>query len=43
MILWQKNWYCATNIQQVALLETSSSFTFFAIVAFSVLPAHLPG
>ncbi|MDJ0536666.1 MAG: hypothetical protein QNJ70_29960 [Xenococcaceae cyanobacterium MO_207.B15] len=43
MILWQKTWYCATKIQQVALLETVSSFAFLRIVAFSVLPAHLPG
>ncbi len=43
LILWQKNWYCPTKIQQVALLETVSSLTFLAVVAFSVLPAHLSG
>ena len=41
LILWQKNWYCTTKIQQVALLETFSSFSFLVIVALSVLPAHL--
>ncbi|NES86952.1 MAG: YwiC-like family protein [Moorea sp. SIO2B7] len=43
LIIWQKNWYCTTEIQKVALLETFSSFTFLVIVAFSVLPAHLAG
>ena len=43
LILWQKDWYCTTKIQQVALLETFSSFAFLAVVAFSVLPSHLPG
>ncbi len=43
LILWQKDWYCTTKIQQVALLETVSSLAFLVIVAFSVLPAHLPG
>ncbi len=43
LILWQKNWYCTTKIQQVALLETVSSLTFLVIVACSVLPPYLPG
>ena len=43
LILWQKNWYCTTQIQRVALLETFSSFTFLAIVVFSLLPPYLPG
>ncbi|MEM8832683.1 MAG: YwiC-like family protein [Cyanobacteria bacterium P01_G01_bin.19] len=43
LILWQKDWYRTTKIQQVALLETLSSFIFLTLVAFSVLPAHLPG
>ena len=37
LILWHKNWYCTTKIQQVALLETVSSLTFLVIVACSVL------
>lgn len=41
LILWQKDWYCTAKIQQVALLETFSSFAFLAIVALSVLPVHL--
>ena len=43
LILWQKNWYCNAKIQQVASLETFSSLAFLVIVAFSVLPSHLPG
>ena len=43
LILWQKNWYCTTKIQQVALLETFSSFAFLVILAFSVLPPYIPG
>ena len=43
LILWQKNWYCNAKIQQVASLETFSSFAFLVIVAFSLLPSHLPG
>ncbi|MGK7915121.1 MAG: YwiC-like family protein [Prochloraceae cyanobacterium] len=42
-ILWQKNWYCTTKIQSVALLETFSSLTFLAVVSFSMLPLHWPG
>jgi hypothetical protein len=38
LILWQKDWYCTAKIQQVALLETVSSFAFLSIVALSVLP-----
>lgn len=36
-ILWQKEWYCGAPIKQVALLETSSSLAFLAVVAFSLL------
>ena len=43
LILWQKNWYCSAKIQQVASLETFSSLAFLVIVAFSLLPSHLPG
>jgi putative flippase GtrA len=42
IILWQRNWYCTTKIQWVALLETSSAFVFLLIIALSVLPARLP-
>ncbi|WP_416669631.1 YwiC-like family protein [Egbenema bharatensis] len=42
LILWQRNWYCTTTIQWVALLETSSAFVFLLMVTLSVLPAHLP-
>ena len=42
MILGCKDWYCTAAIQQVALLETSSSFLFLAIASLSLLPAHLP-
>lgn len=41
LILWQKNWYCTTKIQQVALLETVASGLFLAITALSLLPARL--
>ena len=41
LILWQKDWYCTTKIQKVAMLETLSSFTFLVIVTLSVLPAYL--
>ncbi len=43
LILWQKNWYCKTKIQQVALLEAFSSFAFLIVVTLSVLPPYLPG
>ncbi|UBF30618.1 hypothetical protein K9N68_36205 (plasmid) [Kovacikia minuta CCNUW1] len=42
LILWQKDWYCTAKIQWVVMLEASSAFIFLAIVALSVLPAHLP-
>jgi hypothetical protein len=42
LILWQKDWYCTSKIQLVAMLETISAFVFLAIVALSILPAHLP-
>lgn len=41
LILGQKDWYCNAKIQQVALLETFSRFTFLVIVTLSVLPTHL--
>ncbi|MEM9087442.1 MAG: YwiC-like family protein [Cyanobacteria bacterium P01_F01_bin.53] len=41
LILWQKDWYCSTKIQQVALLETGTSLLFLAIAALSLLPTHL--
>ncbi|MBC6481963.1 MAG: YwiC-like family protein [Hormoscilla sp. GM7CHS1pb] len=37
LILWQKDWYCTTKIQQVALLETNSSLVFLAMVAIALL------
>ena len=42
IILWQKDWYCTTKIQFVAMLETNSALLFLAIVTLSILPAHLP-
>lgn len=42
IILWQKEWYCSTKIQFVAMLETGSAFLFLLIAALSLLPAHLP-
>lgn len=43
IILWQKDWYCTTKIQFVAMLETGTALLFLLIAALSVLPAHLPG
>ncbi|MBD2464673.1 YwiC-like family protein [Oscillatoria sp. FACHB-1407] len=43
IILWQKEWYCTTKIQFVAMLETGTALLFLAIAALSLLPAHLPG
>lgn len=43
IILWQKNWYCTTKIQFVAMLETGMALLFLLIAALSVLPANLPG
>jgi hypothetical protein len=42
LIVWQKDWYCETKIQNVAMIETLSSLLFWAIVTLSLLPAHLP-
>jgi putative flippase GtrA len=42
IVLWQKEWYCTTKIQFISLLETVSASVLLAIVALSVLPAHLP-
>jgi len=41
LILWQKDWYCHTQIQHVALIETTASLLFGAIATLSLLPAHL--
>jgi len=41
LILWQKDWYCNTKIQYVAMIETSASLLFGSIVILSLLPAHL--
>lgn len=43
VILWQKDWYCTTKIQFVALLETGTAILFLMLAAISVLPAQLPG
>lgn len=43
IILWQKDWYCTTPIQFVAMLETGTALLFLLIAVVSVLPAHLPG
>lgn len=40
-ILWRKDWYLHTKIQQVAKLETGASFLFLVIVALSLLPPYL--
>ncbi|WP_088892515.1 YwiC-like family protein [Leptolyngbya ohadii] len=42
LILWQREWYCTTKIQRVAMLETVSAMLFLAIVSLTLLPAHLP-
>jgi putative flippase GtrA len=42
LILWQRHWYCTTNIQYIAMLETTTSLLFLVITAVSLLPAHLP-
>lgn len=39
-ILLRPAWYRNTQIQNVAVLETSSALAFFAIAAISLLPAH---
>jgi hypothetical protein len=41
LILWQRSWYCTTQIRWVALLETITASLFLIIVALSLLPAHL--
>lgn len=40
VILWQKDWYCTTKIQFVALLETGTAFLFLLMTTLSVLPAY---
>ncbi|MCU0527359.1 MAG: YwiC-like family protein [Elainella sp. Prado103] len=42
IILWQKDWYCTTQIRWVALLETGTALLFLLLTALSLLPAHLP-
>ncbi|MBL1175236.1 YwiC-like family protein [Pantanalinema sp. GBBB05] len=42
LILWQRQWYCTTRIQSVAMLETTSALAFGVLTALSVLPVHLP-
>jgi hypothetical protein len=42
VILGQKEWYCTTKIQFVAMLETGTALLFLLIAALSLLPAHLP-
>ncbi|WP_019499137.1 YwiC-like family protein [Pseudanabaena sp. PCC 6802] len=42
LILIRQEWYRTTPIQNVAILETVSALLFLAIVAMSLLPAHLP-
>jgi hypothetical protein len=41
LILWQRSWYCTTQIRWVALLETITAILFLTMVALSVLPARL--
>lgn len=41
LILGLREWYQTTRIQNVAILETLSALIFVAIVAISLLPAHL--
>lgn len=41
IILWQRDWYCTTKIQFVAMLETGTALLFLFIAAVSLLPAHL--
>ncbi|MEO0644544.1 MAG: YwiC-like family protein [Cyanobacteria bacterium J06650_10] len=42
LILWQKDWYCHTKIQHVAVLETSAGLLFLLVAALSLLPPTLP-
>ncbi|MBE9109236.1 YwiC-like family protein [Nodosilinea sp. LEGE 07298] len=42
IILWQRDWYCTTKIQRVALLETSMALLFLVVTALSLLPARWP-
>jgi YwiC-like protein len=41
LILWQRQWYCTTRIQSVALLETFSALLFLSLTAISILPTRL--
>jgi YwiC-like protein len=40
-ILWQRQWYCTTKIQTVAMIETISALLFWMTISISILPAHL--
>jgi hypothetical protein len=42
LILWRRTWYCTTQIQFVAMLETGAALLFLVVTALSLLPAHLP-
>lgn len=37
IILWQRDWYCTTRIQRVALLETSMALVFLVVTALSLI------
>jgi hypothetical protein len=41
IIALNQEWYCTAKIQQVAMIETGTAFSFLIIVALSVLPARL--
>jgi hypothetical protein len=41
VILVGQDWYRTTQIQNVVMLETTASLLFLAIVATTLLPAHL--
>ena len=42
LILWQKDWYCHTKIQHVAMLEPGAGLLFLSVAALSLLPPTLP-
>jgi len=39
-ILWRRDWYKTTKIQNVAILETLSAVVFFLLTAISLLPNY---
>lgn len=41
IITLNQQWYCTAKIQQVAMIETGTAFSFLTIIALSLLPAHL--